>query len=81
MKKSTFLAFIWIRGRLWKKNTKVKYVFHVLIKYAMEVLKELRSGNITIVKCEKYRKSKTNTNNNLKKYIAEMKLREYKNDY
>ncbi len=47
----------------------------------MEVLKELRSGNITIVKCEKYRKSKTNTNNNLKKYIAEMRLREYKNDY
>ena len=47
----------------------------------MEVLKKLRRGNITIVKCEKYRKSKTNTKNNIKRYIEQMKLREYKNDY
>ena len=53
----------------------------MLIKHVMEILKEERSGNITIMKCQKYRKNKANINNNLKKYIEEIKSREYKNDY
>lgn len=61
-----------------KEEYKSKICFSCISKICNGKIVKSRSGNITIIKCEDYQKNKTDKNNNLKKYIEEMKLREYK---